>query len=502
MVGITLLFVAGIWIASRGGLAPEHLFFITLYLLILSFAFVRHSISTPLTLATIALLAACRLLLNTGGSDISIQHREGMLPELGVEVVGRIAGAPAYHPSATGERGTWVFPLRCEAIRESDEWIKQRGKIDVRLVRFKPVPAFHSGQQVKLMGQLYQRDFRGGNRIGLKVVAAGDCEMLAEAPRVAPLAWSRIWRENAALRLEAGMDDYSVQTAILKALVLGYRKEIPDDTMDVFRRTGSLHIFAISGLHVGIVGLLLVIVLKSVGIPRDWFGVCLLPLLFMYVAATGMKASALRAMVMAGVFLLAPLLRRKPDIPNSVAFAALLLLMLNPKELQSAGFVFSFGVVVFIVMIFSAVPKQWLQGGWLRSYGVSLVITSLAASLASIPMTAFYFGRFSPIALLGNLAVVPLTFCIVLAGWLSVLIPAASSVFNHAALVFIDLMLHSVGWLDQLPGSSFAVDPPPFLAVGLWYGSLIYLFVHASGNRQRTYAFAGAGVAVLWAILA
>jgi hypothetical protein len=60
LVGITLLFVAGIWIASRGGLAPEHLFFITLYLLILSFAFVRHSISTPLTLATIALLAACR----------------------------------------------------------------------------------------------------------------------------------------------------------------------------------------------------------------------------------------------------------------------------------------------------------------------------------------------------------------------------------------------------------------------------------------------------------
>ena len=63
-------------------------------------------------------------------------------------------------------------------------------------------------------------------------------------------------------------------------------------------------------------------------------------------------------------------------------------------------------------------------------------------------------------------------------------------------------LLHSVGWLDQLPGSSFAVDPPPFLAVGLWYGSLIYLFVHASGNRQRICAFAGAGTAVLWAILA
>jgi competence protein ComEC len=164
--------------------------------------------------------------------------------------------------------------------------------------------------------------------------------------------------------------------------------------------------------------------------------------------------------------------------------------------------VFSFGVVIFIVMVFSAVPTQWLQGGWFRSYGVSLVITSLAASLASLPMTAFYFGRFSPIALLGNLAVVPLTFCIVLSGWLSVMIPSASSIFNHAALVFIDLMLHAVTLLDGLPGSSFAVERPPFPAVALWYGSLIYLFVHASGNRQRGFAVAGAGAAVLWAVLA
>ena len=499
---MTLFFVAGIWAATRGWWASDHLFFISLYLLILSFAFVRHFISTPLTLFSVALVAASSMMMDAEVSDASLLRREHMLPELGVELVGRIAGTPEYHPSAAGKRGTWVFPLRGEAIRESGEWKRQRGEVDVRLVRFEPRPIFHSGQRVRLMGQLYANNYRGRNGPGLKVVDAADCEVLSQAPRVSPMAWGRVWRENAAKRLETGMEWRPVQTAILKALVLGYRKEIPSDTMDVFRRTGSLHIFAISGLHVGIVGLLLIIVLKSVGIPRDWFGVCLLPLLFMYVAATGMKASALRAMVMAGVFLLAPLFRRKPDIPNSIAFAAILLLMLNPAELQSAGFVFSFGVVIFIVMIFTAVPAHWLQGGWFRSYGVSLVITSVAASLASLPMTAFYFGRFSPIALLGNLAVVPLTFCIVLAGWLSVLIPAASSVFNHAALVFIDLMLHSVRWLDRLPGSSFAVDRPPFPAVALWYGSLIYLFVHASGRRQRCGAFAVAGGAVLWAILA
>jgi competence protein ComEC len=158
-------------------------------------------------------------------------------------------------------------------------------------------------------------------------------------------------------------------------------------------------------------------------------------------------------------------------------------------------------VVAFIVMVYSVVPEHWLKGGWIRNYGVSLAITSFAASLASMPMTAYYFGRFSPIALIGNLAVVPLTFLIVLSGWLSNLIPPASAVFNHAAVAFINAMLWGVQALDRLPGSSLEVDPPPAVAMGLWYVSLIYLLVHATCRRQRIFAATGAGVAVLFAVL-
>jgi hypothetical protein len=316
--------------ASHTSPALDHLFFITLYLLIFAFAFIRHSISTPLVFLSVAFAAACSL-MTAGVSGDSMLQREQGIPALGVELTGKIAGAPVYHPLATEERGTWGFPLRCEAIRESGVWKKHQTGIDVRLVRFEPSPVFHAGQRVRLTGQLYKNDLRGRNAVGLRVVDDTDCEVLGDASRFSPMAWSRAWRGKAAKRLEAGLDSRPVQMAILKALVLGYRKEIPKDTMDVFRRTGSVHIFAISGLHVGMVGLLLVIVLKSLGIPRDWFGVWLLPLLFMYVAATGMKASALRALVMAGVFLLAPLFRRKPDIPTSVAFAALLLLLLSPS---------------------------------------------------------------------------------------------------------------------------------------------------------------------------
>uniref|UniRef100_UPI00356B368F ComEC/Rec2 family competence protein n=1 Tax=Pontiella sp. TaxID=2837462 RepID=UPI00356B368F len=311
----------------------------------------------------------------------------------------------------------------------------------------------------------------------------------------------RAWREAAAARLEVDIETLPLQQAVLKALVLGYRKEMPQETIAKFRRTGSVHIFAISGLHVGIVGLLLMLVLKTVGIPRDWLGIWLIPLLLVYVVSTGMKSSALRALAMAAVFLLAPRFRRKPDIPSSVALAATLLLLASPFELMSAGFVFSFTVVIFIVMVYTKVPKRWLQGPWLWSYAKSLAVTSAAAGLASVPVAALYFGTFAPVAMLGNLVVVPLTFCIVLSGWLSILLPVASGIFNHAAVVFINLLLISVDGMDRIPGSCWNVRPPPLIAVFLWYASFVYLFAHASRNRQRWAAAVCAACAIALAFL-
>lgn len=297
------------------------------------------------------------------------------------------------------------------------------------------------------------------------------------------------------------MDALPLQEAVLKALVLGYRKEMPGEIMNVFRRTGTLHIFAISGLHVGIVGFLLVLVLKTLGVPRDKFGVLLIPLLAFYVISTGMKSSAIRALLMASVFMLAPLFRRKPDIPSSVSIAATLLLIFQPLEILSVGFIYSFTVVAFLVMVFSAVPKGWIRGPWIKVYPVSLVVTSIAAGLASVPLTALYFGMFSPVALIGNLIVVPLTFCIVLCGWLSILLPILSEIFNLAAAVFIDLLLGGVQWIDRIPGSSFTVEPPPLLAVLLWYANLIALFTYCSKSKQRQWAVSGALFAVLLAVL-
>ncbi|MBN2162183.1 MAG: ComEC/Rec2 family competence protein [Pontiellaceae bacterium] len=395
----------------------------------------------------------------------------------------------------------WVFPVQLEGVKQDGRWMTQRGEIDVRVMGVSlSTPSAEYGQRVWLWGQLQSRNYRNQNPIGMKVPQGRFCRPLSP-PRFSMTEWVQSWRRSAGERLQQGISNRPLQLSILRSLILGYRNEIPSETYACFQRTGSLHIFAISGLHVGIIGLLLAIVLKSIGVPRDWFGVWLIPLLLAYVAATGMKASALRAAVMAGVFLLAPLFRRKPDIPSSVAFAAIFLLLLNPHEMDSAGFIFSFVVVSFIVMVYAAIPEHWLTGGGVRRYSLSLLITSIAASLASMPVTAYYFGRFSPIALVGNLIVVPLTFCTVLSGWLSILFPWAATIFNHASLVFINLMLWGIGFLDRIPGSSFAVEAPPVISIAIWYGSLILFLVHARTWRQRMYALSGAGCSILIALL-
>ena len=492
----------GMVVAASELVSPNVLFILLLCLLVYSFVFNRSRFATASVFLVVALVAACCFIVSAPNiSPASINRMKDQLPLRDTSLIGRVSGFPEFRAYRSGDNGIWNFPLRCKRIQTSADWKNARGEVDVSIAGNASVQPVQYGQQIRVQGTFGKRLFPGGNQIELKIYSGNNLEILNHPKGISLFAWGRKLRDAGTVRLEVNIAGLSEQESVLKALVLGNRDEISRDILDRFRRTGTFHIFAISGLHVGIVGLLLLIILKTAGVPRDWFGLYLLPILALYVISTGMKSSALRALTMAGVFMLAPLFRRKPDVPSSVAFAAIVLLLFRPLEIQSAGFLFSFTVVAFIVMVYSVIPATIKQGGWIRSYSMGLIITSLAANLGSIPLSALYFGTFSPIALLGNLIVVPLTFLIVLSGWLAILVPFTTEIFTHAALFFVSLLLGSVTWLDALPGSSWQVNPPSLASVVLWYGSLIYLFTHATSRSQRVSAMAVAGSAVLLALL-
>lgn len=487
-------------IASTQILPPSLLFFLAIFSVLIAILFFRSQKSTRLVFIAVALTAGCRFLISQPDLALDSLNRLSIKDGLNIELSGRVSGFPEFHAYDSGSLGLWIFPVTIEAVSFSNDWKTACGELDVKLNAAPPILSLKYGDHIRVSGILRKNHFPGRNSRFVNARESG-VEILNTSGIGSPIVWGRAWRDSVAPRLETGLESFPLQEKVLKALVLGYRKEMPADITDVFRRTGALHIFAISGLHVGFVGFLLALLLKTIGVPRDKFGLFLIPLLSLYVISTGMKPSAIRALLMAAFFILAPFFRRKADIPTSVALAAVILLFFQPLEILSAGFIFSFIVVAFLVMVYSAIPKSWMQGRWIKVYGISLLITSVAAGLASIPLAALFFGTFSPIAFIGNIVVVPLTFCIVLCGWLSILLPVASGIFNYAAVVFIDLLLGSVQWLDSLPGSSWQVEPPSLLAVLLWYGSLIALFTVCTRPKQRWIAAGIASFALILAFL-
>jgi ComEC/Rec2-related protein len=302
-------------------------------------------------------------------------------------------------------------------------------------------------------------------------------------------------RQWAADGLSSGIEGDSDVTGVIKAMILGYRSQLPDDIRDGFRHTGTMHVFAISGLHVGILCSIIVFALSVLGVPRTGWVLFLAPLVGMYTLVTGGRASAIRAGLMAVAYLAAPLLRRRADAVSAFAFAAIAILLWNPAQLTDVGFIYSFAVVAGIVSIVPLfdrwlspiwksdeieLPEMAAREWWWRSglrMLAGLVAVSFAAWLTSTPLSLYFFGRFSPIALLGNLLAVPLAFLILLTGCLSlisgVFIGILGVIFNSANLVFVRVLIGGMRILEQVPYGWVDCGRIPLWGVFVWYGVLI-----------------------------
>ena len=294
--------------------------------------------------------------------------------------------------------------------------------------------------------------------------------------------------------LGLGLEADPEGAAIPRAMVLNYRSQVSSATWNLFALTGTIHIFAISGMNVVIFAALVVPVLTLAGVPRMRWVVFLAPVLIIYTVGTGCNASAVRACIMAIVFFLAPLIGRRPDLATALAAAAWLILAANPTQIFDAGFVLSFVVVAGLVA-FCPMFDRWGRRVWekdplsivpdgrltlcLRScgrYAVSLGSVSLAAWLSSTPLIAYYFNRFTPIALPANFVVVPLSFLSLVAASLSLAtgLWAAwlAGVFNHANWAISKALVLTTQWMASVPGGCFELDRPPLWSVWLWYAVL------------------------------
>ena len=266
---------------------------------------------------------------------------------------------------------------------------------------------------------------------------------------------SRAWLQSVICR---GLDDSPEVQNFLGGIALGLRHQTPEDIEEPFQQTGTLHLFAVAGLHVGIVAQLLWILATVARLSRKWATALIIPCLLFYAAVTGLHISSIRAAVMCSILLAGFFFERKVFALNSLAAAAFFLLCWNTNEFFSTGFQLSFAVVGGIILLADPLSD------WLRRFAETdpflprnLVSrsrralgngydfacrggsVSLAAWLGSLPLIFWYFHLVTPGSLFANLLVVPIAFFILAIALVSVVTApialAVSGYFQQRELV-------------------------------------------------------------------
>ncbi len=283
---------------------------------------------------------------------------------------------------------------------------------------------------------------------------------------------------------------------LLWAMTLDWRTAFTGDVGDPFLSAGTMHMFAIDGLRIALISGMLVAFLRALQISRAWCGAIAIPAIWFYTAATGWESSAVRASVMMTVVLFGWSLKRPGDLLNSLAAAAFLILLWDPRQLFEASFQLSFFVMLTIGLLlpklndyFDALLKydpflpEELVPRWRRGLTYTLRLLgeyfslSLAAWVGSIPLSALYFHLFSPISPLANLIAVPAGTLALMAN-LGALIcgawfPYAAGLFNNAAWFFMAVMSDVSEWFTKIPGAYFYVPAPSWAWIVIYYIVLV-----------------------------
>jgi len=263
-------------------------------------------------------------------------------------------------------------------------------------------------------------------------------------------------------------------SAILSAMLLGERSQVPDDLNDAFMKTGTIHILAISGLHVGLITFLFLTLLKTLRSPRRLrYLLCILFLVF-YAILVGARPSVLRASIMLILYLLGQLIGRQQSGLRTLAIAAVLILAFNPLAIFYCDFLLSFTSVLSI-LYFAPKIESALAGMW--RFVKKPVSVSAAAWLGVLPLVAWFFNIITPVALLANLIIVPLAFLAIAQGVAFIILglplPILGKVFAASAQFSLYLLTAACKRFSELPCAYFWAKGPTLAETALCYVLLI-----------------------------
>lgn len=293
--------------------------------------------------------------------------------------------------------------------------------------------------------------------------------------------------------LSRGLEKQPALAGALRAMLLGQQHELGEEQTLQFRQSGTMHLFAISGLHIVVIAVALHSALALLRLPRLGQVIIGLVALWLYVDITGGSPSAVRAFFMIAVVHAALVLRWPVNPVAALSLAALVCLLIDPMQLFSASFQMSYGIVATLLLLglplaeswteklalFRDLPKAtWIWHHHLRDYLwrglLNAVALGLATTLVSTVCGVVFFQLFTPGGLLANLVLIPVSSLVILGGFLSLLCGIAGLtplcvLFNHAAALVLAIMEWSIAWLLRIPGFFWQVE-----FVATWAGLAVF----------------------------
>ena len=343
---------------------------------------------------------------------------------------------------------------------------------------------------------------RGWPYLALACAAAAlfFCVTLARERAFRDSPWMREARPRRAALAEAGPKMSAVRRSLSRraalgiagdrelvqlnrAILLGERASLSPALKRTFVESGTIHVFAISGLHVMAVARVLTFLLRLLFVPRRFTGLAAIPFLWGYVAVIGNPPSAIRAAAMASICCLAPLFRRRPDGTVAWSLTFLAVYVGCPTMITNVGCALSFAVMLAILVSCDLLrdrPDGFAKGLWIAG----------AAWAAGVPIAAHVFGRVTPGGLLANLALIPAAGVTVYAGAVGLLASFVSETLaahlNWLSGLFTRAMVILSDVVSRLPGANFEVVRWSVPLCAEWYAALaLGLYLYLRVRRRR-----------------
>ena len=277
------------------------------------------------------------------------------------------------------------------------------------------------------------------------------------------------------------------ELGVIQALLLGQRNDISEETYTNYKNAGAVHILAVSGLHIGILLLLLQFVLGPLErLPKGKVIklIVIVMLLWSFALLAGFSASIVRAVMMFSFVAYALYLNRPSNTFNILALSMFtILLFINPMLLFQVGFQMSYAAVVAIAWIYPMLQRFWYPKNQITRKIWQLLSVSVAAQLGVLPISLFYFHQFPGLFFISNLLIVPALGLILGLGILTIILALYDGLPNQLVEIYngsIKLMNTIIEWVAQQEAFIFKNISFDAVQLILSYGIILSLLSIAS----------------------